>query len=118
MLAAGLAMFAVSVSPALARDLFKADAFSNYKPDLKNGEYMTNASGCAACHSPGDDPKLFSGGMKMDTFIGTFYVPNITAIPMALGGWSNADYLNAVINGVGKDGRHLYPVMPYTTMPG
>ena len=117
-LAAGLAIFAVSVSPALARDLFKADAFSNYKPDVKNGEYMTKASGCAACHASGDDLTLLSGGMKMDTFIGTFYVPNITAHPNGVAGWSNADYLNAVINGLGKDGRHLYPVMPYTAYAG
>ncbi len=101
-----------------ARDLFKQDAFASYKPDVKNGEYMMNAAGCAACHSSGEDARVLSGGLKMDTFIGTFFVPNISAHPSGIGGWSNADFLNAVMNGIGKDGQHLYPVMPYTSYAG
>ncbi len=118
--ALGLALVAASLAAgtAEARDLFKPDAFANHKADVANGEYMFNASGCAACHAQGDDLKLLSGGLKMETFIGTFFVPNITADPAGVGGWSNADYLNAVMNGVGKDGRHLYPVMPYTAYAG
>lgn len=119
-IAAGAAMLAaVSFgSPAQARDLFKEGILSDYKPDVENGEYMTNAAGCAACHANGDDLTLMSGGLKMDTFIGTFFVPNITADAQGIGGWSNAQFLNAVMNGVGKDGRHLYPVMPYTAYAG
>ncbi|MFZ1813715.1 MAG: c-type cytochrome [Rhizobiaceae bacterium] len=117
-LALGMVLSGVAGHQALARDMFNADAYSTYKPDAKNGEYMANASGCAACHAPGDDLKLMSGGLKMDTFIGTFYVPNITSHGNGIGGWSNADFLNAVINGVGKDGRNLYPVMPYTSYAG
>jgi len=116
--AAGLALAVAAGSAANARELFKQDAFSNYKADTKNGEYMANAAGCASCHAPGDDLKLLAGGLKMDTFIGKFFVPNITAHPNGIGGWSNADFLNAVMNGVGKDGRHLYPVMPYTSYAG
>ncbi len=117
-LAAGVALSATGGGEASARDLFKSDAFVNYSPDLSNGEYMLNAAGCASCHASGDDLKLLSGGTKMDTAIGTFFVPNITNHPNGVSGWSNADYLNAVINGVGKDGRHLYPVMPYTSYAG
>ncbi|MCC2096580.1 MAG: hypothetical protein KDJ29_06790, partial [Hyphomicrobiales bacterium] len=117
-IAAGFTVAGAAGQPASARDLFKQDAFIDYKPDVANGEYMMNASGCAACHAPGSDLKLLSGGTKMDTFIGTFYVPNISASPQGVGGWSKADFLNAVINGVGKDGRHLYPVMPYTSYAG
>jgi mono/diheme cytochrome c family protein len=109
------AIFADSAS---ARDLFKPDAFADYKADTQNGQYMINAAGCGACHSPGEDRSNLSGGLKMDTFIGTFYVPNITAHAAGTGGWSNADFLNAVMNGVGRDGRHLYPVMPYTSYAG
>ena len=116
--AAGFILAGAAGQPASARDLFKQDAFTDYKPDVANGEYMMNASGCASCHASGDDLKLLSGGTKMDTFIGTFYVPNITASPQGIGGWSKADFLNAVINGVGKDGRHLYPVMPYVAYAG
>lgn len=121
--AAGLVTLSAALVLALsggaqARDLFKQDAFSTYKPDVANGEYMMNAAGCAACHAQGDDTRLLSGGLKMETFIGTFYVPNITAHANGIASWSNADFLNAVINGVGKDGRHLYPVMPYTAYAG
>ena len=111
-------MLAFNTPVAQARDLFKQDAFANYKPDLKNGEYMMNAAGCAACHASTEDAKLLSGGLKMDTFIGTFFVPNISADAAGIGGWSNADFLNAIMNGIGKDGQHLYPVMPYTSYAG
>lgn len=114
----GAAVTTVFTGSAQARDDFKPDAYSSYKPDVTNGEYMMNASGCAACHASGDDLMNLSGGLKMDTFIGTFYVPNISAHKNGIGGWNNADFLNAVLNGVGKDGRHLYPVMPYTSYAG
>lgn len=117
-LAAGTAIALACSGTAHARDLFKADAFANYQPNAANGEYMMNAAGCAACHAGGDDLKLLSGGLKMDTFIGSFNVPNISAHSNGIGGWSNADFLNAVMNGVGRDGRHLYPVMPYTSYAG
>lgn len=117
-LIAGAGAMALSGGAASARDLFKADAYANYRADIENGKYMMNAAGCAACHAPGEDLTNLSGGLKMDTFIGTFFVPNITAHPSATGGWSNADFLNAVVNGVGRDGRHLYPVMPYTSYAG
>lgn len=103
---------------AQARDIYKQDAYASYKGDAKNGEYIANASGCASCHASGDDLKLMAGGLKMDTFIGKFFVPNITADAKGIGGWSNADFLNAVVNGIGRDGRHLYPVMPYVSYAG
>lgn len=107
-----------AVGDAQARDLFKADAFANYKSDVANGEYMMNAAGCAACHAGGDDLTVLSGGLKMETFIGTFFASNISADSAGIGGWSNAEFLNAVMRGVGRDGRHLYPVMPYTSYAG
>lgn len=116
-LAGALAATAVT-GAASARDVFKQDAYASYKGDAKNGEYMANAAGCASCHAAGDDLKLMAGGLKMDTYIGKFYVPNITADAKGIGGWSNADFLNAVLNGIGRDGRHLYPVMPYVSYAG
>lgn len=103
---------------ATARDLFADNAFATYKPDAANGEVLANAAGCVACHASGEDGRLLSGGRKLDTFIGTFYVPNITAHPKGTGGWSNADYLNAVMHGVAPDGRNYYPVFPYGSYAG
>ncbi|WP_020178716.1 c-type cytochrome [Methylopila sp. M107] len=114
--ALGLAGLAVA-GPAFAEP-FRDDAFATYKGDPKNGAYVAGAAGCAACHSSGDDPKLLSGGLKMDTFIGTLFASNITADPAGIGGWSNAQFLNATMRGIGKDGRHLYPVMPYASYAG
>jgi formylglycine-generating enzyme required for sulfatase activity/mono/diheme cytochrome c family protein len=98
--------------------VFEKEAFVSYKPNLKNGEYMFNAAGCAACHGSSADPNLLSGGLKMRSAIGTFKVPNITSSARGIGGWSNADFLNAVVIGIKPDGSYLYPVMPFTAYAG
>ncbi|WP_099554987.1 hypothetical protein [Hartmannibacter diazotrophicus] len=103
---------------AQARDLFGADAFATYAPNVDNGRYMANAAGCVGCHASGEDTNLLSGGRKIESYIGTFHVPNITSDSRGTGGWSNADYLNAVINGVAPDGRNYYPVFPYAAYAG
>jgi mono/diheme cytochrome c family protein len=43
--------------------------------------------------------------------IGTLYAPNIT--PAALAGWTDGEVLRAMTEGVSKDGRPLFPLMPY-----
>ena len=107
-----------SVLFANAREMFQQSAFSSYQPDIENGRYLAAAAGCAACHASGNRLDLLAGGLKMETAIGTFYVPNITASPVGIGGWSNADYLNAVMNGTAPDGRNYYPVFPYGAYAG
>jgi mono/diheme cytochrome c family protein len=108
----------LSIEAGAAPATFEASAFANYKPDVANGEYMFNAAGCAACHGSATDPKLLSGGMEMRSAIGTFKVPNISAHPSGIGGWSNADFLNATMIGIDRNGDHLYPVMPYAAYAG
>lgn len=103
---------------ASARDLFADDAFGTYSSNVENGKYMFNAAGCGACHGSGDNTELLSGGMEMNTAIGKFFAPNISAHSNGIGGWSNAQFLNAVVNGIDRDGNHLYPVMPYTSYGG
>ena len=97
---------------------FEDSAYANYKPNVANGEYMFNASGCAACHGSSGDPALLSGGLEMRSAIGTFRVPNISPHANGIGGWSNAEFLNATMIGIGRDGRELYPVMPYVAYAG
>ncbi|WP_371347807.1 cytochrome c [Ancylobacter sp. IITR112] len=101
-----------------AREPFKPDAFATYAPDVANGEVLAHAAGCVACHASGENGRLLAGGRRLDTFIGSFYVPNITDHAKGAGGFSNADYLNAVINGIAPDGRHYYPVFPYAAYAG
>lgn len=113
--AAGLML---TITAPQAREPFKVDAFAAYTPNLANGEVLANAAGCVACHASGENSQLLSGGRKLDTFIGTFYVPNITGHAKGAGSFSNADYLNAVINGVAPDGHNYYPVFPYASYAG
>ncbi len=80
----------------------------------RNGdEYLARAADCVACHSiPGGEG--FAGGLKMGTPLGAIYSTNITPDPeTGIGSYSLADFDLAVRYGIAKDGRHLYPAMPY-----
>ena len=84
-------------------------------PDLgtARGEYLARAGDCVACHSaPGG--KAFAGGLKMGTPLGAIYATNITPdIETGIGTYTVQDFDRAVRRGVAKDGRRLYPAMPY-----
>jgi mono/diheme cytochrome c family protein len=77
------------------------------------GEYLARAGDCVACHSaPGG--KAFAGGLKMGTPLGAIFATNITPdIETGIGTYTVQDFDRAVRGGVAKDGRRLYPVMPY-----
>jgi len=87
--------------------------------DAEAGERIFLASGCASCHMGTEDdadPKLLSGGAEFQTQFGTFYAPNISPDPdHGIGGWSQAQFLNAVMRGVSPEGQHYYPAFPYTS---
>lgn len=82
-------------------------------PPVGGGEYVARAADCVSCHSiPGG--KAFAGGLKMGTPIGAIYSTNITPDPeTGIGSYSLADFDRAVRQGIAKDGRRLYPAMPY-----
>src|SRR5271168_1190385 len=82
-------------------------------PPGNGDEYLARAADCVACHSiPGG--KGFAGGLKMGTPLGAIYSTNITPDPQTgIGKYSLADFDLAVRYGIAKDGRHLYPAMPY-----
>lgn len=103
-----------------------ASALPSHKPDIKNGEYYFNAGGCASCHAapagkscdnPGIvNPTELKGGRCLKTPFGIFYVPNISPDPkFGIGGWSDQDFINAMVRGVAPDGSHYYPAFPYTS---
>ena len=77
------------------------------------GEYLARAGDCVACHSaPGGD--AFAGGLKMGTPLGAIFATNITPdIETGIGTYTVQDFDRAVRRGVAKDGRRLYPAMPY-----
>ncbi len=99
-------------------ELFEQGSYQQYKPDLKNGEILYNAGACGSCHGTADDPDLLSGGLKMDSYVGTFYTPNLSNSSNGLAKWTNANFLNAMLNGISPDGSHYFPVFPYTNYAG
>lgn len=84
---------------------------------LRYGEYLFRTAGCLTCHTrDAQDAKPLAGGRRLETDLGVFYSPNITPDRVhGIGGWSDADFIRALREGVGPDGRKLYPVFPYTS---
>lgn len=82
-------------------------------PPVSRGEYLARAGDCVACHSvPGG--KAFAGGLKMGSPVGVIYSTNITPDrETGIGDYALEDFDRALRRGVGKDGHHLYPAMPY-----
>jgi mono/diheme cytochrome c family protein len=81
---------------------------------IEHGRYMATAADCTACHTaPGGKP--FAGGGALETPFGTLLAPNITPdVATGIGGWSDDEFVEALRNGIGHGGIHLYPAMPYT----
>ncbi len=91
-----------------------------HSADPMRGEYMFWAAGCASCHAApgakGDDKLRLAGGVALKSPFGTFYGPNISPDPEhGIGGWSDLDFVNAVMRGVAPDGSHYYPAFPYAS---
>lgn len=86
--------------------------------NLANGETMFHIGGCASCHATPkqEDHRRLGGGLALETPFGTFRVPNISSdARRGLGAWSEPDFINAMLSGVGRSGEHLYPAFPYTS---
>lgn len=84
---------------------------------IARGEYVFRSAGCISCHTDSkNDGPLLGGGRKLETPFGTFYGPNITPHPeRGIGAWSEEDFVQALRHGVSPDGRHYFPVFPYTS---
>jgi mono/diheme cytochrome c family protein len=81
---------------------------------LAHGEYVLRAGGCVSCHTA-EDGEFLAGGRAIESPYGTFFGPNITPDPEhGIGRWSEADFRRALLKGESPDGRHYYPVFPYT----
>lgn len=91
---------------------------------IARGDYLANhVAVCMDCHSKRDwskfsgppDPKsLGMGGELFDQrvgFPGTYYAKNIT--PTGIARYSDQELFRVITTGVTKEGRALFPVMPY-----
>jgi mono/diheme cytochrome c family protein len=87
-------------------------------PSPANGEIVFNIGGCSSCHAVPNQPDRLKlgGGLPIPSPFGTFYAPNISPDPIdGIGGWSEADFVTAVMKGVSPDGTHYFPAFPYTS---
>ncbi|WP_394166522.1 molybdopterin cofactor-binding domain-containing protein [Neptunomonas phycophila] len=81
---------------------------------IAQGEKLFAAGDCAVCHTAQGGLRN-AGGRPLDTPFGTVYSTNLTPDPeTGLGRWSFTAFDRAMRQGISQDGRHLYPVFPYT----
>ena len=86
--------------------------------DAERGATVFHAAGCASCHAAPDaewsETPVLSGGQAFETAFGTFHAPNVsTDAARGIGGWTLAQFADAVQAGVSPDGAHYYPAFPY-----
>src|ERR1700722_20295656 len=81
---------------------------------IERGRYLSILSDCASCHTVPDSGRPFAGGRAIETPFANIVAPNITPdLESGTGAWSDAQFDDAVRHGVGRNGSHLYPAMPY-----
>lgn len=82
--------------------------------EIARGHYLAIVGDCAGCHdAPGGAP--YAGGLPIETPFGTLVSPNITPDrETGIGAWTDDEFVNAMQEGIGRGGEHLYPAMPYT----
>ena len=100
--------------------------FESTPQRLERGKYIANAqSGCIYCHSPHDwaaPGTPFVAGMEGSGDVqpyadlpGRIVAPNLTPDPeTGAGTWTDDMLARAIREGIGHDGRALFPMMPYT----
>lgn len=95
---------------------------------IARGEYLANGvAGCVHCHSRRDMERFAlpiqegTHGGGGDCFgeemglPGTICGANISSSKTAgLGAWTDGEILRAIREGIGRDGRALFPMMPYS----
>jgi nicotinate dehydrogenase subunit B len=81
---------------------------------IARGQQLAALGDCAVCHTSANGI-LHAGGKPLPTPFGTIYSTNITPdVETGIGAWSYSAFERAMREGVHRDGRHLYPVFPYT----
>jgi len=103
-----------------------ARKFESTPRRLERGRYIATAlSGCIYCHSPHDwkAPRTpFVAGMTGAGDVqpyadlpGKIVAPNLTPdVETGAGSWSDDQLARAIREGIGHDGRALFPMMPYS----
>jgi mono/diheme cytochrome c family protein len=82
--------------------------------EIERGRYLTSVADCAACHTDPDGARPFAGGRPIETPFGIVVAANITPDRQTgIGDWTGPQFDEAVRHGRRRDGKRLYPAMPY-----
>lgn len=81
---------------------------------ISHGEYVARLGNCVACHSTPEGAPL-AGGLKMAVpMLGNIYATNITPDRThGIGQYTFEEFDRVMRTGKTRDGRRLYPAMPY-----
>lgn len=102
-----------------------ARKFESTPQRIARGQYLFHGiTGCAGCHSPHDwkshgapIPEGMAGTgevMPLNDLPGMIVAPNLTPdIETGSGSWTDDQLARAIREGIGHDGRVLFPMMPY-----
>ena len=83
------------------------------QPDIATGAELAALGDCSVCHTARDGHS-YAGGRAIPTPFGTVFATNITPdTATGIGGWSLTAFKRAMREGIDREGRHLYPVLPY-----
>jgi len=93
---------------------------------IARGKYLVEGvSACGACHTPGPQGGAFHfeadlvaekhlAGAKFEEDVFTVYSSNITPdVETGIGSWTDGEIIRAIREGVDKDGKTLFVLMPY-----
>ncbi|WP_194089685.1 cytochrome c [Vibrio hibernica] len=80
---------------------------------IEQGEYLSKAGDCIACHTK-DGGDKYAGGKAVASPFGAIYSTNITpSVEYGIGSYSYKEFEQALRHGIRADGEFLYPAMPY-----
>jgi nicotinate dehydrogenase subunit B len=80
---------------------------------IARGAQLAALGNCAVCHTS-TGGATNAGGRPLETPFGIIHATNITPdVETGIGSWSYPAFERAMRDGVGRDGRHLYPAFPY-----
>ncbi len=130
--AAALAVVSVSGLTALYYGMYlprtappRAGSVPTTPERIERGKYIfTSVAYCDGCHSERDFTRfagpVVAGGrgkglvFEEEGLPGTLAIPNITSDrETGIGAWTDGEKIRAIRDGIGRDGRALFPMMPY-----
>jgi mono/diheme cytochrome c family protein len=106
------AVFVIAWRPAIAA--VEPPSPRSFAPDLvRRGRELAAIGNCNDCHTASGG-RNFAGGLPVPTPFGAVFSSNITPdVETGIGSWSEAAFRRAMLAGVDREGRHLYPTFPY-----